>query len=246
MVERVAAGQSATAVAAQMGCSRQTVHKWVKRFDEGGVAGLEDRSSRPVRSPAKVSARVENRICGLRRRRRWGPVRLAAATGVPASTVHRVLCRHGLRRLAWIDRPTGERVRRYEKAHAGELVHIDVKKVAKVPPGGGWRVHGRGSAAARRNNKRRKRLGYTYLHVAVDDHSRLAYVEAHDNQNAPTATGFYRRCRDWFDRLNVAVDAVMTDNAKNLSLRLLLGFGLLGSAGFMLGGGRGLRSWRSW
>ena len=159
MVERMAAGQSATAVAAQMGCSRQTVHKWVKRFDEGGVAGLEDRSSRPARSPAKVSARAEKRICGLRRRRRWGPVRLAAATGVPASTVHRVLCRHGLNRLAWIDRPTGERVRRYEKAHAGELVHIDVKKV---------------------------------------------------------------------------------------SLRLLLGFGLLGSAGFMLGGGRGLRSWRSW
>ena len=217
MVERMAAGQSATAVAAQMGCSRQTVHKWVKRFDAEGVVGLEDRSSRPARSPAKVSARAEKRICGLRRRRRWGPVRLAAATGVPASTVHRVLCRHGLNRLAWIDRPTGERVRRYEKAHAGELVHIDVKKVAKVPPGGGWRVHGRGSAAAKRNNKRRKRLGYTYLHVAVDDHSRLAYVEAHDNQNAQTAAAFYRRCRDWFDRLNVAVDAVMTDNAKNFT-----------------------------
>ena len=111
-------------------------------------------------------------------------------------------------------------MRRYEKAHAGELVHIDVKKVAKVPPGGGWRVHGRGSAAARRNNKRRKRLGYTYLHVAVDDHSRLAYVEAHDNQNAQTAAAFYRRCRDWFDRLNVAVVAVvavMTDNAKNFT-----------------------------
>ena len=131
--------------------------------------------------------------------------------------MHRVLCRHGLRRLAWIDRPAGERVRRYEKAHAGELVHIDVKKVAKVPPGGGWRVHARGSAAAKRNNKRRKRLGYTYLHVAMDDHSRLACIEAHDNQNAPTAAAFYRRCRDWFDRLNVAVDAVMTDNAKNFT-----------------------------
>ena len=167
MVERMAAGQSATAVAAQMGCSRQTVHKWAKRFDAEGVAGLEDRSSRPARSRAKVSAPAEKRICGLRCRRRWGPVRLAAATGVPASTVHRVLCRHGLNRLAWIDRPTGERVRRYEKAHAGELVHIDVKKVAKVPPGGGWRIHGRGSATAKRA-KRRKRLGYTYLHVAVD------------------------------------------------------------------------------
>lgn len=133
MVERVLAGQSRSAVAAQMGCSRQTVHKWVRRFEAEGAAGSEDRSSRPASSPSRTPAAVEQRICGLRRSKRLGPVRLAARVGVPASTVHRVLVRHGLNRLAWIDRPTGVRVRRYEKAHPGELVHVDVNKVAKVP-----------------------------------------------------------------------------------------------------------------
>ena len=189
MVQRVQAGQSKTAVAAQMGCSRQTVIKWVGRYEAEGAAGLEDRSSRPHASPAKTPERVEKKICALRRSKRLGPVRLAARTGVPASTVHRVLCRHGLNRLCWIDRSTGERVRRYEKAHPGELVHVDVKKVAKVPPGGGWRVHGRGSPNAKRAKRRRR--GYTYLHVAVDDHSRIAYVEAHDNEKADTAPAMH-------------------------------------------------------
>ena len=215
MVERVQAGQSKTAVAAQMGCSRQTVDKWVGRYAAEGAAGLEDRSSRPHASPAKTPERVEKKICRLRRSGRLGPARLAGRVGVPASTVHRVLVRHGLNRLAWIDRPTGERVRRYEKAHPGELVHVDVKKVAKVPPGGGWRAHGRGSPKAKR--AKRKRRGYTYLHVAVDDHSRVAYVEAHDNEKAVTAAAFWRNARDWFNRLNVGIDAVMTDNGRNFT-----------------------------
>ncbi len=215
MVERVAAGQSKTAVAAQMGCSRQTVDKWVKRFEAEGAAGLGDRSSRPAGSPSRTPEEVEQRICRLRRSKRLGPKRLAARVGVPASTVHRVLVRHGLNRLAWIDRPTGLRVRRYEKAHAGELVHVDVKKVAKVPPGGGWRIHGRGSPKARRS--KRKRRGYTYLHVAVDDHSRVAYVEALDDEKAVTAAAFWRRARDWFNKHNVGIDAVMTDNGRNFT-----------------------------
>ena len=215
MVERVAAGHSKTAVAAQMGCSRQTVDKWVRRYEAEGSAGLEDRSSRPLRSPNKTPERTERRICSLRRSKRLGPERLAARVGVPASTVHRVLVRHGLNRLRWIDGPTGEVVRRYEKAHPGELVHVDVKKVAKVPPGGGWRIHGRGSPEARRS--KRRRLGYTYLHVAIDDHSRVAYVEAHDDEKAATAAQFWRNARRWFNKLNVGVDAVMTDNAKNFA-----------------------------
>ena len=215
MVERVQAGQSKTAVAAQMGCSRQTVDKWVSRYEAEGEAGLVDRSSRPLRSPARTPEQVEKKICRLRRSGRLGPARLAGRVGVPASTVHRVLVRHGLNRLAWIDRPTGVRVRRYEKAHPGELVHIDVKKVAKVPPGGGWRVHGRGSPKAKR--AKRKRRGYTYLHVAVDDHSRVAYVEAHEDEKADTAAAFWRNARDWFNRLNVGIDAVMTDNGKNFT-----------------------------
>ena len=93
-------------------------------------------------------------------------------TGIPASTVHKILVRRGLNRLAWIDRPTGRVIRRYERAHPGELIHLDVKKVGKIPPGGGWRVRGRGQT-------KQRRVGYTYLHCAVDDHSRVAYAEIH-------------------------------------------------------------------
>ncbi len=187
----------------------------MKRYEAQGAVGLEDRSSRPLRSPARTAERVEKKICRLRRSKRLGLVRLAARVGVPASTVHRVLVRRGLNRLAWVDRPTGERVRRYEKAHPGDLVHVDVRKVAKVPPGGGWRVHGRGSPKARRAKRRRR--GCTYLHVAVGDHSRIACVEAHDNEKAVTAAAFWRNARDWFNRLNVGIDAVMTDNGKNFT-----------------------------
>ncbi len=110
---------------------------------------------------------------------------------MPVSTVHRVLCRHGLNRLWWIDRPTGEVIRRYERAHPGELIHVDIKKVGKVPPGGGWKIHGRGK-------KRRCKVGYTYLHVAVDDHSRVAFVEAHENEQAATLVGFWGRAQEFF------------------------------------------------
>ena len=106
-------------------------------------------------------------------------------------------------------------MRRYERSAPGELVHLDVKKVAKVPPGGGWRVHGRGSPQARRSRRGRRRGGYTYLHVAVDDYSRVAYVEALDNETAATAAGFWTRAQDWFWANDMPVDAVMTDNGAN-------------------------------
>ena len=114
-----------------------------------------------------------------------------------------------------MDRPTGTVIRRYERSSPGELVHLDVKKVGKVPPGGGWRVHGRGSPKAKR--KRRRRLGYTYLHVAVDDYSRVAYVEAHDNETADTLLGFWRRAQDWYWSNDMAVDEVLTDNGPNFT-----------------------------
>ena len=146
---------------------------------------------------------------------------LSARAGVPASTVWRVLRWHGLNRLDRLDRPTGRTIRRYEKAAPGELVHLDVKKVAKIPPGGGWRAHGRGSPKARRSRRSgrsgrsRRRGGYTYLHVAVDDYSRVAYVEAHDNETAATLAGFWARAQDWFWANDMPVDAVMTDNGAN-------------------------------
>ena len=200
-------------VARQMRLSRGTVAKWWHRWCAEGEAGLVDRSSRPLRSPRRTDARVEQRICRLRRSTRRGPVYLAARTGVPASTVWRILCRDGLNRLSWIDRPTGRVIRRYERRAPGELVHLDVKKVAKIPPGGGWRVHGRGSEQAKRS--KRHRVGYTYLHVAIDDYSRVAYVEAHDNETAATLVGFWERAQSWFWSNDMPVDEVLTDNGPN-------------------------------
>ena len=173
MVQRIEAGTPQAHVAEQMCLSRGTVAKWWKRWQAEGRAGLVDRSSRPLRSPRRTDAAVEERVCGLRTSARLGPARLAARTGVPASTVHKILVRNGLNRLSWIDRPTGRVIRRYERPHPGDLVHLDVKKVGRIPPGGGWRAHGRGHAPPR-GSKRRPRVGYSYLHVAIDDHSRLA------------------------------------------------------------------------
>ena len=155
-----------------------------------------DRSSRPHRSPRRTAARVVERICRLRTSTRRGPVYFGARTGVPASTVWRILRRNGLNRLGWIDRPTGQVIRRYERSAPSELVHLDVNKVEKIPSGDGWRVHGRNSPQAKRS--KRRPVGYTYLHVAIDDHSRVTYVEAHDDETAKTLVGFWRRAQDWF------------------------------------------------
>jgi transposase InsO family protein len=138
---------------------------------------------------------------------------------MPASTVHRVLCRHGLNRLAWMDRPTGRVIRRYEKDRPGELVHIDIKKLGRIPDGGGWRALGK--ARGRRNSlpyrhraggTRRSTLGYGYIHAAVDDHTRLAYAEVLSDEKATTATAFTQRAVEWFANHGISVEAIMTDN----------------------------------
>lgn len=162
MIERIAAGTPQAHVAQQMLVSRATVSKWLRRWLAEGDAGLEDRSSRPRRSPTRTSKTVEVRVCRLRRSKRRGPRMISMHTGVPASTVHKILSRHGLNRLAWIDRQTGRPIRRYERQHPGELIHLDIKKVGRIPPGGGWRVRGRQNVKARS-------VGYTFLHCAVDD-----------------------------------------------------------------------------
>lgn len=213
MIERIAAGTPQAHVAAQMCVSRATVSKWWRRWLAEGDAGLQDRSSRPKTCPTRTSKRVEDRVCRLRRSKRWGPRMISMHTGIPASTVHKILVRHGLNRLAWIDRPTGRVIRRYERDHPGELIHLDIKKVGKIPPGGGWRVRGRGQVKTRR-------VGYTYLHCAVDDHSRVAYVEAHDNEQAVTLLGFWARARDWFQAKGMTVDEVMSDNGANFRSRV--------------------------
>ncbi|MCK9485368.1 MAG: IS481 family transposase [Dehalococcoidia bacterium] len=206
LVQRIATGRPIAHVAREMGVARQTASRWWQRWLAEGESGLHDRSSRPRRSPRRTPHAVERRIERLRRRLKLGPVRIAYRLGLAPSTVYRVLRRLGLHRLAWLDRPTGRVIRRYERAHPGELVHVDIKKLGRIPAGGGWKVHGRGRAG------RRQRVGYAYIHSAVDDHSRLAYSEVLGDERAATAVGFWGRAQAWFAERGIAVQAVLTDN----------------------------------
>ncbi len=220
LVGRIARGRPAAHVAAEMGVSRTTAGRWWRRFETEGEAGLFDRPSRPRCCPHRTPARVEQRILQLRRQEKLGPARIGMILGMPASTVHRVLVRHGVNRLRWMDRPTGRVIRRYERTRPGELVHLDIKKLGRIPQGGGWRALGR--AAGKRNSQRywhrcgggnrRSTLGYDYLHVAIDDYSRLAYVEVLPDERAVTATAFTHRAARFFAHHSISVEAVMTDN----------------------------------
>lgn len=199
--------------AAMAGVSRQTLYKWLRRFREEGLVGLEDRSSRPRHCPHRTAADKERQVIEVRRAIHRGPHRIADRVGLPPSTVHAVLVRHGLSRLSRLDR-TSKVVIRYERDHPGELLHVDVKKLGRVPDGGGWKVHGRamGKPGPRRGG------GYDYLHVAVDDHSRFAYVEVHTDERGNTCAGFMARAIGRFAELGITVERVMTDNAKNYVL----------------------------
>jgi transposase InsO family protein len=217
LVERVLAGRPAAHVAAEMGVSRATAYKWLARFRAEGRAGLVDRSSRPHRSPCRTPASVEAAILGLRRGRLLGPARIAGVLGLNPSTVHRVLTRNQVARLAWIDRPTGQVIRRYERSAPGELVHVDVKKLGAIRSGGGWRMTGRGSwqdHRARSEQDAGRRVGYDFVHCAIDDYTRLAFAEIHPDENARTCAAFLRRAAAWFASLGIdQISAVMTDNA---------------------------------
>jgi transposase InsO family protein len=218
MIERVAAGWSAAHVGEQLGVSRATVHKWVRRFAEGGEAALADRSSRPVRMPNRTPRRVEQRVLAARQRRRRGAVALAAELGLNPSTVGRILARHEVPHLAAIDPITGERVRssrrtviRYEHTTPGAMIHVDVKKLGKIPPGGGWRLHGRDRTRLHRHKA--AKIGYDYIHTAIDDHTRLAYSEIHTDEKDHTCAGFLHRALAWFAAHGMTVHRVLTDNA---------------------------------
>ncbi|GGP44745.1 IS481 family transposase [Streptomyces sindenensis] len=192
-----------------MGVSRPTAHKWVRRWRAEGETGLADRSSRPRHTPHRTPRAVEARVCDLRRTRKLGPARIGPVLGLPASTVHRILTRHRLNRLSWIDRPTGTPIRRYERDRPGELIHIDVKKLGRIPDGGGHRTLGRQAGRATRGN-----MGFDYIHSAVDDHSRLAYSEIHPDEKAATCAGFLTRAAAFFHAQGIPrVERVLTDNA---------------------------------
>jgi transposase InsO family protein len=206
LCRRIMDGWTVAAAAESMNISRQCAHKWWRRYQDQGLAGLEDRSSRPRSCPHRTPARIERRIVALRQSRKLGPARLAGIVGVPASTVHRVLVRHGLNRLAWMDRPTGRVIRRIETSRVGELVHIDVKKLARIPDGGGHRVHGR------RPEVLHKRVGYTHVHTAIDAYSRLAYSEFAGVENTDNCVAFLQRAVAWFAARGITIERILTDN----------------------------------
>ncbi|MEU6950872.1 IS481 family transposase, partial [Streptomyces sp. NPDC046316] len=209
LVERVCSGRPVAHVAAEMGVSRATAHKWIRRWRAEGDAGLHDRSSRPRTTPHRTPAAVEDRVCGLRRSRKLGPARIGPILGLPASTVHRILTRHRLNRLSWIDRPTGAVIRRYERDCPGELIHVDVKKLGRIPDGGGHRALGRQAGRATRSH-----MGFDYVHSAVDDHSRLAYSEIHPDEKVATCAGFLARAAAFFHDHGIThIERVLTDNA---------------------------------
>jgi transposase InsO family protein len=210
IVERIQAGWTQAACAAAMNVSRSTVAKWWKRYREEGVAGLQDRSSRPHHTPHALGEPIVAAICRLRRELGAGPHRIAWELGLGASTVYGVLRRAGLSVLARLDRTTRS-VIRYEKGRPGELIHLDIKKLARIPPGGGARLDPvwKETKAARHTSRGG---GYDYLHVAVDDHSRFAYAEALPNEKAPTAAGFLVRTAQAFAEAGINVERVITDN----------------------------------
>ena len=211
LCERIEAGRPVAHVAAEMGVSRQCAYRWWRRYQAAGTAGLVDRSSRPRHSPTRTNRRVERKVANLRKRSKLGPARIGARLGVPASTVYAVLRRHGLHRLAWLDRPTGEPIRRYERDRPGELVHMDIKKLGRLRDGGGWRAHGRDSEQHRAAG-RGPRVGYEYVHSTVDDHSRLAYSEILPDEQATTVIAFWQRAYAFYAAHGVTVERVLTDN----------------------------------
>jgi transposase InsO family protein len=220
LVERVRfEGWPVAHVAKAMGISRQCAHRWVQRWDAEGDAGLEDRSSRPHCSPTRTCVDVERKVVAARLELRVGPDRLSDELGVPARTISRILRRHQIPYLFECDPLTGDVIRsskktavRYERDRPGDLIHIDVKKIGRIPDGGGWKAWGRTTTTATAKGKR-KRIGYDYVHSAVDDHSRLAYSEIHDDEKGDTTAGFLTRAAVFFNTYGIEqIGEVMTDN----------------------------------
>ena len=192
---RVRAGVPVAQVARDLAVSRQTIYAWLKRPDE-----VETRSSRPHRSPTRIPRRWRRQI-QTRRGQRWSSRRIAQHCGIPLSTVGRELRRLGLGRLPSVDGP--RRIVRYERDRPGELVHLDVKKLGRIGRVG-HRIHGDYTRRARGG-------GWEFVHVAIDDHTRLAYVEVLPDETAATALGFLTRAVAWYAALGITVERVLTD-----------------------------------
>jgi transposase InsO family protein len=214
-------GWAQARVAERFQVARGTVSKWVARYRAEGQAGLQDRSSRPARSPSRTPRRTEHRIVALRVTRRWGPHRIGYHLHLPQSTVSKVLSRYRVPLLGHIDLNTGVRVRKakpvhYERVNPGDLVHVDVKKLGRIPDGGGHRTLGR----AQGKRDRKAGVGYSFLHSAIDDHSRVVYSEILTDEKKETAAGFWTRANAFYAGLGITVTRVMTDNGSCYRSRL--------------------------
>lgn len=208
LVDRVETlGWSPAEAAKAAGVSRQTVYKWLRRFREEGETGLEDRSSRPHRVAHALAEERIAEIIAVRVTKRVGPHEIGDELGMAQSTVYGVLRRRGFSRLADMDRPSGAPLR-YVRDRPGELVHVDTKKLARIPDGGGWRKLGRGKAGPR------QKVGYEYVHSMVDDHSRVAYSQIRPTEDAEACAVFLLDAAAWFATLGVRIERVMTDRAK--------------------------------
>jgi transposase InsO family protein len=199
----IESGMRPAQAAAACGASRATGYRLWARYRQGGWSALGDRPSTPRRQPRRLSVEVEREIVAIRQRTNAGPVVIAAITGRPASTVGKVLRRWGCSRLP---RPERDPVRRYERERPGELLHVDTKKLG--------RFHVVGKRILQDGVRRSRKAGWQHLHVAIDDHSRLAYAEVLAGQDTQACAAFLRRAVAWYTDQGIVVERVLSDNAK--------------------------------
>ncbi len=204
-------GWTVAATADRFQVDAKTVRKWRDRYVGEGEQGLEDRSSRPHRSPDRTPRQMRRKVCRIRKKRRWGADHIAHEVGLAASTVQNILNQAGLGRLDRGDRATDRQsVRRYQRDTPGELIHVDIKKIAGIPDGGGWRVRGRGYP--KEKSSKHRYAGYRYIHTAIDDRTRIAYSEILDDEQGATAAGFWTRAAAWYMTIGINPQRVITDN----------------------------------
>lgn len=201
LVQRILGGMPVTGAASAAGVSRRTAFKWKCRYREAGEAALVDRSSRPRRMPRQAHPERVEEVLRLRRRRYTGP-QIAARVGLSTATVARILARSGLSRLKSLE--PKEPIVRYQRQRPGELIHVDIKKLGRIGRVG-HRIHGDRTTRVRG-------IGWEFVHVAIDDATRMAYAEVLPNERSPSSTGFLRRSVAWFQNRGVRVQSVMSDN----------------------------------
>ena len=221
LVQRVVGqGRPVAHVAKELGVSRQCAHRWIRRYRSEGEPGLHDRTARPRRSPSRTAAELEAQVLRVRQEQRRGQDWLGAELGLPARTVGAILVRHHVPHLADCDPLTGEVIRatrqtaqRYERSRPGELVHMDVKKLGRIPDGGGWRADG-GTLANHASRIDKTPIGYDYVHSLIDDHSRFAYSEILPDEKGVTCAVFLQRAAANFAAHGIShIERVLTDNA---------------------------------